>query len=245
MDQRLRCGKLATSRGILRKFIFNAGSHTCSLGTATGAKAKPTSALNANEEAVCSVLLLQTPPVSQSSANLATQLMVRSWAKPHFNIIFASTFMYTKKSCLQKTDVFWDVLCKLVEVYRRFWGSCCLHHQCRSIRAGSHETSVQVYHTTRSRTPNYSNDRSRQCDNLESHPSLQDIPPLSSRHVTKPFLYSCNRQMLLRLWLDSRRIRFRIPAGRKVWFAIPNRPNELRGPPSLLLNRYPDFLLRG
>jgi hypothetical protein len=29
-----------------------------------------------------------------------------------------------------KKTVFWDVeLCSLVEVYRRFRGACCLHHQ--------------------------------------------------------------------------------------------------------------------
>jgi hypothetical protein len=42
-----------------------------------------------------------------------------------------------------KKDVFWVVaLCSLVEVYQRFRGSCCLHHQgnsghsCKNIRLG-------------------------------------------------------------------------------------------------------------
>jgi hypothetical protein len=41
-----------------------------------------------------------------------------------------------------KMAVFWVVApCSLVEVYRRFRGACCLHHQ-------DNETSVNFYQTT-------------------------------------------------------------------------------------------------
>jgi hypothetical protein len=34
------------------------------------------------------------------------------------------------KSTSKKITVFWDVApCSLIEVYRRFIGACCLHHQ--------------------------------------------------------------------------------------------------------------------
>jgi glycogen synthase len=34
------------------------------------------------------------------------------------------------KAASMKMDVFWDVAsCSLVEVYRRFRSTCCLHHQ--------------------------------------------------------------------------------------------------------------------
>jgi hypothetical protein len=42
-----------------------------------------------------------------------------------------------------KVTVFWDVTpCSLVEVYRRFRGACCLHHQ-----GGCPEASVNFYQT--------------------------------------------------------------------------------------------------
>jgi hypothetical protein len=39
-------------------------------------------------------------------------------------------FICGNKNVLVKITVFWDVApCSLVEVYRRFRGTCCLHHQ--------------------------------------------------------------------------------------------------------------------
>jgi hypothetical protein len=54
--------------------------------------------------------------------------------------------------------VLWDVaLCSVVEVYGRFRGTCCLHHQgdeCLMTEAASiSETSVNFYQTTRRYNP--------------------------------------------------------------------------------------------
>jgi hypothetical protein len=56
--------------------------------------------------------------------------------------------------------VFWDVTpCSLVQVYRRFRGICCLHHQGVLLialmmeAAGTSETSVNFYQTTRRNIP--------------------------------------------------------------------------------------------
>jgi hypothetical protein len=55
--------------------------------------------------------------------------------------------------------VFWDgALCSLVEVYRRFRGPCCLHHQgdeCALMMeaASTTEMSVNFYQTTRRNIP--------------------------------------------------------------------------------------------
>jgi hypothetical protein len=54
-----------------------------------------------------------------------------------------------------KIAVFWViVLCSLVEVYQRFGGACCLHHQDNELitlmmeAESTSETSVNFYHTT-------------------------------------------------------------------------------------------------
>jgi hypothetical protein len=41
--------------------------------------------------------------------------------------------------------VFWVVApCSLVEVYRRFRGACCLHHQCdRHVKLNAYETPLK------------------------------------------------------------------------------------------------------
>jgi hypothetical protein len=44
-------------------------------------------------------------------------------------------------------DVFWDVApCSLVEVYRRFRGACCLHHQAMSTHVGKLLTDHTAQH---------------------------------------------------------------------------------------------------
>jgi hypothetical protein len=45
------------------------------------------------------------------------------------------------------------VSCSLAEVYRRFRGACCLHHQCDDEAASTSETSGNVYQTTRHNNP--------------------------------------------------------------------------------------------
>jgi hypothetical protein len=73
--------------------------------------------------------------------------------------------------------VFWDVApCSLVEGYQRVRGPCCLHHQGREYWlitlmmavAGTFETSVNLYQTTRRNIPKDSL-HTRRCDNLKSY----------------------------------------------------------------------------
>jgi hypothetical protein len=59
-----------------------------------------------------------------------------------------------------KMAVFWVVMpCSLVEVYRRFRGTCCLHRQGNKIialmmeAANISETSVNFYQNTRHNNP--------------------------------------------------------------------------------------------
>jgi hypothetical protein len=69
--------------------------------------------------------------------------------------------------------VFWIVApCSLVEVYRRFRGPCCLHHQVALMMeaASTSEMSVNFYQTT------------RRCNPEDSHP--QFITPSSVRVVS-------------------------------------------------------------
>jgi hypothetical protein len=74
-----------------------------------------------------------------------------------FQVVTAVSMMMT---------VFWDVApCCFAEVYRRFRGPCCLHHQgdesgviaLMMVAASTSETSVNFYQTTRRNIPQDSN----------------------------------------------------------------------------------------
>jgi hypothetical protein len=59
--------------------------------------------------------------VSYVSINLSLTLREEQSLRARFEILTAASM---------KMAVFWVVaLCSLVEVYRRFRGTCCLHHQ--------------------------------------------------------------------------------------------------------------------
>jgi hypothetical protein len=59
--------------------------------------------------------------------------------------------------------VFWVVAtCSLVEVYQRFRGPCCLHHE-------GDETMVNFYQTTRRYNPEDSHLRTHRRENLKSY----------------------------------------------------------------------------
>jgi hypothetical protein len=61
--------------------------------------------------------------------------------------------------------VFWVVApCSLVEVYQRFRGPCCLHHQGESL--------LNYYQTTRCYNPEYSNLHTHRRENLKSYSPL-------------------------------------------------------------------------
>jgi hypothetical protein len=69
-----------------------------------------------------------------------------------------------------KTTVFWDVApCSLVEIFRRFRGACCLHHLGDEKAAGTSETSVDFYQSTRHNIPEDSHLHTRRRENLKSH----------------------------------------------------------------------------
>jgi hypothetical protein len=67
--------------------------------------------------------------------------------------------------------VVWVVApCSLVEVYQRFRGTCCLHHQSDEMEAArTSETLVNFYHTTRRYNPEDSHLRTRGSENLKSY----------------------------------------------------------------------------
>jgi hypothetical protein len=81
--------------------------------------------------------------------------------------------------------VFWVVApCNLVEVYRRFRGACCLHHQGDdSVKKMSHrpddggmsETSVNFYQITRRNNSEGSHLYTRRRENLKSHKSENNV----------------------------------------------------------------------
>jgi hypothetical protein len=93
-------------------------------------------------------------------------------------------------------SVFWVVVpCSLVEIYYRFRGPCCLHHQGLLIAlmmeaARSSETLVNFYQTTRRYNPEDRHLRTNRRENLKSYlrncfniPKLQhNTPPLD--HIT-------------------------------------------------------------
>jgi hypothetical protein len=74
-----------------------------------------------------------------------------------------------------KIAVFWVVaLCSLVEVYQRFRGPCCLHHQGDRIAlmmaaARTSETLVNFYQTTQCYNPEDSNLHTHRRENLKSY----------------------------------------------------------------------------
>jgi hypothetical protein len=66
--------------------------------------------------------------------------------------------------------VFWDVApCSLVEVCRRFRGTCCLHQQAIKEAASTSETSVKFYQTTRHYKPEDSLLHTRRRENFKSY----------------------------------------------------------------------------
>jgi hypothetical protein len=61
--------------------------------------------------------------------------------------------------------------CSLVEVYRRFQGACCLHHQGDEMvmeAARAYEMSINFYQTTRSNNPKDSHIHTFRCKNVKS-----------------------------------------------------------------------------
>jgi hypothetical protein len=66
--------------------------------------------------------------------------------------------------------VFWVVEpCSLVEVYQRFRGVCCLHHQLTMEAARTSETLVNLYQTTRRYNSEDSHLRTHRRENLKSY----------------------------------------------------------------------------
>jgi 7-cyano-7-deazaguanine synthase in queuosine biosynthesis len=69
-----------------------------------------------------------------------------------------------------KMAVLWIAeLCSLVEVYWRFRGICCLHHQADEEAASTSEVSVNFYQTTWCYNPEDSHLHTRRCENLKSY----------------------------------------------------------------------------
>jgi hypothetical protein len=69
-------------------------------------------------------------------------------------------------------DAFWVVAqFSLAEVYRRFRGVCCLHHQVDNMMqaASTSETLVNFYQTTRRNNPEDCHLHTRRRENLKSH----------------------------------------------------------------------------
>jgi hypothetical protein len=69
--------------------------------------------------------------------------------------------------------VFWVVApCSVVELYQRFRGPCCLHHQGDALMmeaARTSETSVNFYQTTRRYNPKDSHLHTHRRENLKSY----------------------------------------------------------------------------
>jgi hypothetical protein len=70
-----------------------------------------------------------------------------------------------------KMAVFWVVApYSLVEVYQRFRGPCCLHHQGDTMEAATTpETLVNFYQNTRRYNPGDSHFRTHRRENLKSY----------------------------------------------------------------------------
>jgi hypothetical protein len=98
----------------------------------------------------------------------------------------------------KKMAVFWFVApCSLVEVYRRFRGAYCLHHECSIAlmmeAASTSEMSVNFYQTTRCNKPEESHLHTRRRENLKSLLMQQNFsyaPDL--RGSSKPLGYEFN-----------------------------------------------------
>jgi hypothetical protein len=82
--------------------------------------------------------------------------------------------------------------CSLVEVYRRFRGACCLHHQgdeslvaLMMEAASTSETSVNFYQTTRCNTPEDSHLHTRSHEKLKSHQLQEMFEVQHARNVRK------------------------------------------------------------
>jgi hypothetical protein len=73
--------------------------------------------------------------------------------------------------------VFWVLApCSLVEIYQRFRGPCCLHHQGDDY---SSETLVNFYQTTRRYNPEDSHLRTNRRENIKSYMSCVCLPESS------------------------------------------------------------------
>jgi hypothetical protein len=96
------------------------------------------------------------------------------------------SFVYTGEhplknwnTVLAKMAVFWVVApCSLVEIYQRFRGPCCLHHQGdRSYEAArTPETLVNFYQTSRRYIPEDSHLHTHRRENLKSYSVYLLIP---------------------------------------------------------------------
>jgi hypothetical protein len=102
------------------------------------------------------------PRYSNSSLRLFCSENVLSYGTPSFK----EPSDFTKDLNFLKISVFWFVApCSLVEVYQRFRGPCCLHHQGDS----TSETLVNFYQTTRCYNPEDSNLHTHRRENLKSY----------------------------------------------------------------------------
>jgi hypothetical protein len=86
--------------------------------------------------------------------------------------------------------VFWVIApCSLVEVYQRFRGACCLHHQgdewMMMEAARTSETLVNVYQTTRCYSPEDSHLRTYRRENLKSYLIYREIANSNRRGMSK------------------------------------------------------------
>jgi hypothetical protein len=71
---------------------------------------------------------------------------------------------------VSKMAVFWIVVpCSVVEVYQRFRGPCCLHHQLMMEAAKTSETLVNFYQTTRHCNLEDSHLHTHRHENLKSY----------------------------------------------------------------------------
>jgi hypothetical protein len=96
-----------------------------------------------------------------------------NFVSPYFFVSSALSFVSSKQIRKTKMTVGWVVVpCSLADVYRRFRGFCCLHHQgdwSPLVEAVSiSETSVYLFHTAWRNSPKDSHPQSRRRQNLTS-----------------------------------------------------------------------------